>query len=309
MAATIVGLFETRDRAEACHDDLIKAGFHEDEIHLSEESAQARQPEQAEPGFWDRVKDWLGMEETSYYQQETSRRGGTLVTVNTSDENADAAADVIERNEPLDIGTEAGQAEERREEAPREPQRESEEERIPLPEEELRVGKRRVTRGGVRIYTHVTERPVEEQVELTDEHVDVERRNVDQPADEDAFKERTIETSETHEEPVVDKEARTKEELVLRKEQEEHTETVRDTVRETEAEVEGGEQGRAGQEDVDDSAYRFGEELARDERFRDRAFDNIEPEARYAFEHRNLGDWSRHREAVRRGYEHSRRAA
>ena len=53
------------------------------------------------------------------------------------------------------------------------------EEVIQAAEEQLRVGKREVGRGGVRVRSYVTERPVEEQVELRQERVTVERRPVD----------------------------------------------------------------------------------------------------------------------------------
>ncbi|MDP8929197.1 MAG: YsnF/AvaK domain-containing protein [Actinomycetota bacterium] len=52
-------------------------------------------------------------------------------------------------------------------------------------------------------------------------------------ASEDAFRERTIEVSETDEEAVVEKEARIVEEVVVSKDAVEHEETVRDTVRRT----------------------------------------------------------------------------
>lgn len=324
MSATIVGLFENQDRAEAVRNDLIEADFDRSEIRLSAEPAEGR--EQEESNAWEWFKDWLGVEESAYYE-EAARRGNTLVTVTTADDRAELAAGIIERHNPMDVDVQAKQWEQEgwqgpKPEARREEQRQEqqgfvpqggqpqrteqqrgEEEHLPLAEEELRVGKRRVTRGGARIYTHVTERPAEEQVELTDEHVDVQRRDVDRPAGEDAFQERTVEASETHEEPVVDKEARVKEELVLRKDAEEHTETVRDTVRETEAEVEGG-----GEQAGDRTAYDFARELAEDSRFRGRSFEEIEPEARQAFERRNLGDWTSQREAIRQAYQRGRAA-
>ena len=68
----------------------------------------------------------------------------------------------------------------------------------------------------------------------------VERRSVDRPVDaaDDVFRERTIEATETSEEAVVSKEARAKEEVVIRKTAEERTQTVSDTVRQTKVEVE-----------------------------------------------------------------------
>ena len=85
-------------------------------------------------------------------------------------------------------------------------------------EEELRVGKREVGRGRVRVRSYVTERPVEEQVELRQERVTIERRPVDRavaPGDA-AFTERTIEAVERGEEAVVSKTARVTEEIGLR---------------------------------------------------------------------------------------------
>jgi stress response protein YsnF len=91
----------------------------------------------------------------------------------------------------------------------------------------------------------VIETPVEEQVTLHQERVDIERRPVDRPVGpgDEAFRERVIEATETSEEAVVSKEARIREEVVVRKEAEERTETVRDTVRRTEVEIED-EKGR-----------------------------------------------------------------
>ncbi|HYW17506.1 MAG TPA: YsnF/AvaK domain-containing protein [Allosphingosinicella sp.] len=125
-----------------------------------------------------------------------------------------------------------------------------EEERIPIVEEELRIGKREVTRGGARVRSYVREVPVEEQVTLREEHVSVERRPVQQQQGvqstqnaEDLLQDREIEMRETAEEAVVQKVANVREELVVRKTAEEHVEQVRDTVRHTEVEVDEGAQG------------------------------------------------------------------
>lgn len=114
------------------------------------------------------------------------------------------------------------------------------EERIPIVEERLTVGKREVERGRVRVRSYVVETPVQEQVSLHQEHVEVERRAVDRPVtDADRlFQERTIEAVETAEEAVVAKEARVTEELVVRKEAEDRVQTVQDKVRRTEVEIE-----------------------------------------------------------------------
>ena len=114
-------------------------------------------------------------------------------------------------------------------------------ETIKVVQEQLHVGKREVPRGAVRVRSYVVERPVEEQVRLHEERVQVERRPVDRPAgaaDAGAFQDRTIEAHARAEEAVVGKEARVVEEIGVRKEATERVETVRDTVRHTEVEVE-----------------------------------------------------------------------
>ncbi|HEY0626220.1 MAG TPA: YsnF/AvaK domain-containing protein [Allosphingosinicella sp.] len=118
------------------------------------------------------------------------------------------------------------------------------EERIPIVEEELRVGKREVTRGGARVHSEIREVPAEASVNLKQERLDVERRPGERfLSDAEVYaggllKRRVIELSEMREEPVIEKRAFVREELVVRKTVEERTETVRDTVRRTEVDVE-----------------------------------------------------------------------
>lgn len=111
---------------------------------------------------------------------------------------------------------------------------------IPVIEEELQVGKRTVESGGVNVRTNVTERPVEETVNLREEHVTVDRRPVDRAvsdADLSSIKEGEFTVTERAEEPVVAKQARVVEEVVIGKDVNERAETVRDTVRRTDVEV------------------------------------------------------------------------
>jgi uncharacterized protein (TIGR02271 family) len=120
-----------------------------------------------------------------------------------------------------------------------------EEEVIPLTEEELQVGKRTVDRGTTSIRRYVVRKPVEESVTLRDETVSVERRRpvaqgeAGVPAG--AFEERTIEVHQTAEEPVVNKTARVAEEVIVRKDVTERTETVRDDVRREEIDVQNAD--------------------------------------------------------------------
>jgi stress response protein YsnF len=114
-------------------------------------------------------------------------------------------------------------------------------------EEEIAIGKREVERGHTRIHTRVEERPVEESVRLREEKVAVERHPTNRPATETDLKaneEETIEISETAEVPVVGKRARVVEEVVVRKDVDEHVETVRGTARRKDVDVERDTQER-----------------------------------------------------------------
>lgn len=110
---------------------------------------------------------------------------------------------------------------------------------IPIIEEQLVVGKRTVEKGGARIRQTMTEKPVEETVSLREENVTIERHKVDRPVDgtTDAFQEGTFDVTTQAEVPVVSKQARVVEEVVIDKEMTERTETVRDTVKRTDVEI------------------------------------------------------------------------
>ncbi len=112
---------------------------------------------------------------------------------------------------------------------------------IKVVKEDVVVGKRAVETGGVRVTSQVVETPVQEQVNLHQESVQVERRPVNQSVGAvgaDAFKNQTIEARAVSEEAVVGKEARVVEEIALKKQATDRVETVRDTVRETKVDVE-----------------------------------------------------------------------
>ena len=151
----------------------------------------------------------------------------------------DAAAIVGLLNQPASREAEPANAEDGAASTPAE-----ETERIPVVEEELRVGKRETRRGGARVRSYVTETPVRQEVELLEERSSIERRPAERRLTEEEIiaggllQERVIEISEMREEPVVSKEAWVREEVVVRKNIERRIETIEDTVRRTEVEVE-----------------------------------------------------------------------
>jgi uncharacterized protein (TIGR02271 family) len=215
---------------------------------------------------------------------------------------------------------------------------------LPVVEEEIDINKRRVDRGGVHVETRVEERPIEEQVQLREERVNVERRPVDRPvsdADVAAFKEGSFEVRESAEEAVVRKRARVVEEVIIDKSVTDRTETVRDTVRRTDVSVDqvsggtamggatggtmGGTMGGYDQYDTDYRThyqqtygsgnytyddympiYRFGHSLATDQRYSGRDWSQVEPDARTHWERHNPGTWEQYKETVRYAWDRAR---
>lgn len=118
-------------------------------------------------------------------------------------------------------------------------------ETLKLAEEQVDISKRRVSDGVVRLRRYTVEENVSEDVSLYEQHADVFRRAVDEPAylNDVDWSEKTIEVEESHEVPVVNKTAHVREEVGLRTEGNERVETVKDTVRRQEVDVdkEGGD--------------------------------------------------------------------
>ena len=114
------------------------------------------------------------------------------------------------------------------------------EEVLRLAEEQIDIGKQQVATGKSRIRRFLTEQPVEQQITLHEEHYEVSRREVNDPqlAKDIDWKDRTIEVTETSEQPVITKTARIAEEVVIRRRGSDHVETIRDTVRRQLLEVE-----------------------------------------------------------------------
>jgi uncharacterized protein (TIGR02271 family) len=201
-------------------------------------------------------------EDDAHLYAESVRRGDSLVVVKAPEGQAERVQDVMAEHGALDVdergatlrGSGFSTFDHTREPMPlagtQPAQGRTADEVIPIVEEEIRVGKRTVERGRVRIRSYVVETPVEQQVRLRHEHVEVERRPASgtAPVGADAFREREIEVREVDEEAVVEKVARVREEVVVRKDVEERAETVRDTVRRTEVDVDRGDAADAGVE-------------------------------------------------------------
>ncbi len=241
MSKTVVGLFPQADDAQGAMRDLEALGVRRNSVQVMTSDAR------------DKVLNALtnvGVpQDDAHLYAEGVRRGGALVVGTVEDNQADEAVAVLDRNNTIDIDKlgsryrETGYTEySAAAPAYTEPDMTTERDlnkqiTIPIVEEQLVVGKREVQRGGARIHTFVTERPVEESVSLHEEHVSVERRPVDRAATDADFQNKDITMTETAEEAVVGKTARVVEEVVVGKEASDRVETIHDTVRRTDVEV------------------------------------------------------------------------
>jgi len=247
------------------------------QIHAADPALASTAPA-GDTGFWSSLKDLFVADEDRVTYAEGVRRGAVVVSARIDDHLLDRAMDVLEHHGAVDLdsreaewrqegwtGAEAVPTGAMMASSPADAglgvvatdaampasvpadrvaatataARTGGEEVIPIVEESLRVGKRDVERGRVRVRSYVVSTPVSEQVTLREEHVDVQRRVVDRPVtDADAlFQERTIEATESAEEAVIAKDVRVTGEVVVRKDATERTQTVNDTVRRTEVEV------------------------------------------------------------------------
>lgn len=249
---TIVAVFRDRASAQRAKEDLIASGFSNSDVNLTTNDQIAsdaaygntmlsgRHDDHAHRsgggigGFFRRLfgSDQVNDRDELRYSN-AMRRGHVILTVYGDQSRIAQAQDIIDRYNPVDIEDESEYADERVADVA-----EGRDRVVPVVEEQLHVGKRQ-ERSPVRIYTRTVETPVEQEVELREERVRVERRPVDRPAEPGDFQrgDQVIEVTETIEQPVVDKERRVVEEVVVGKEATTRRETIRDTVRHTEVDV------------------------------------------------------------------------
>ncbi|HEV7345883.1 MAG TPA: YsnF/AvaK domain-containing protein [Devosia sp.] len=255
---TITAFFDSKNEADRAIERLVGAGISRSDIKLTAgNSGAAQQSEQKKKGFFESLADLFIPDEDRYAYAEGLNRGGLLLAIHDFDPTLhDTVADILEEEGAVNLderevtwraegwggfaaASKAGYA-----------ATTGTDKAIPVVEEQLKIGKRDVNVGRVRVRSYLREQPVSANVKLHEERVKVERRPVDRPltaADADAFRNRTIEAEEHAEQAVVGKEARVTEEVSLRREGRERTETVEDTVRKTEVEVEDERTTGAGQ--------------------------------------------------------------
>ena len=246
----LVAVYQSRSDAERVRERLISEDFPANDIRLSGAAApQTTTSRREEPGFWAWLFGDVSEDERDVYASHLNENR-TVVSLRVTNEHVhDRALNIMEQFHPIDLENQAtegyssvpraGATAPRATAAERTTNAGEGEQVIPVVKEELSVGKR-ATERHYRVKTYVIERPVQEQVTLRDERVEIEHRPVSGSAARGATmpQQREIDVVERHEEPVVEKRGRATEEVVVRKEVKERPETVRGTVRETKVDVE-----------------------------------------------------------------------
>jgi len=272
MSTTIVGIFDRFEQAQRAAEQIEQSGIspsnvvitrghegNEYAVYGGEGSQTYTEPRHVKggvSGFFEQLFGTDVDEQDRAVFSEAARRGSAVLRVTAPDDQVANVVAAFERFDAVDVDqrvaeynatgytgydasapvytTEQTRAERDQFGADREVA-------LPVIEEQLKVDKREVRRGGVRVYSRVTERPVEEQVRLREEHVTVERRPANRAvtdAERDTLKDSEIVVTESAEEAITSKESRVVEEVIVGKQTSERTETVRDTVRRTDVQVE-----------------------------------------------------------------------
>jgi uncharacterized protein (TIGR02271 family) len=239
---TLTAMFDSRVDAEQAQRKLGELGISQANIRLIDPGADGGTAITEPRGMWARLKDLFVPDEDREIFAEGIRRGSSLLVTQVDESEVDRAVSVLEQCNAVDLQQRQTQWQQAGWSATApQPMGIEGEEVIPVVEEQLRVGKREVHRGGVRVRSYIVEEPVQQDVRLREERVQVERRPVDQPAapgaKQDLLRERTVEMRETGEEAVVQKDTVVKEEVAVSKRAEERVERVEDTLRHTEVEI------------------------------------------------------------------------
>jgi uncharacterized protein (TIGR02271 family) len=273
MTHTVVGLFDDRAKAQAATQELVQKGFIRDNIDVSTrrydnaETVSTQQVTITEPTISDNISEFFS---SLFSSDKNTAKNHTRAAVDAdaviciqvdSFERAREAAAILDRHGAIDVDSQVEKT--NRQNVP--PNQANQpnlmnfapgaqqntaniqgERTIPIIEEQLQLDKQVVEQGGARIRSRIIEKPVEASLRLREEHVVVNRRPVDRAvtqADLAGFKDEEFVLTERAEVPVIGKQARVVEEIVVGKNVTERNEIIRETVRRTDVEVENIETG------------------------------------------------------------------
>jgi stress response protein YsnF len=217
-------MYDNADKAQQVANEVVRAGVSRDAVEVLQGNGTS--------SLVAKLTERGVEEQEAAIYAEVIAKGGSMVAVDAPDEAAQDACEIMNRFGARDLEQLIAEA------AGAPAERES----VPVVEEQVSIGKRKVLRGGVRVTSTVSERPVEETVRLREENVEVEQHRADRKLSpeeaEKAFQQKTVELTETAEEAVISKEAQVVEEVSLHKTAAEREETVQTTARRTDVNVE-----------------------------------------------------------------------
>jgi stress response protein YsnF len=219
-------MYDNAGKAQQVANEVVRAGVSRDAVDVLQSNGNGSS------SLVGKLTERGVEEQEAAIYAEVIGKGGSMVAVDAPDETAQNTCEIMNRFGARDldklIAEAAGSPQER--------------ESVPVIEEQVSIGKRKVLRGGMRVTSTVSERPIEETVRLREEKVAVEQHRTDRKLSpeeaEKAFQQKTVELTETAEEAVISKEAHVVEEVSLRKTAAEREETVQATARRTDVNVE-----------------------------------------------------------------------
>ncbi len=236
---TIVAAFDTGEHAAAAVRALKAGGFHANDISIFDRSrfGGANAAALREPGIWNRLLGGDLFKHEAHIYGAAVEQGGTVVTVRVPESEVAHASGILNVHRPVDVHDRAvttGIAPVAHVEAAA-----KQIAAAPL----AAVQTVAVTAKATEIHDEVlrraeTEREVEENVTLHEEHAEVLRRAVSQPANlaDIDWNDAEIEVVETAERALVSKTARVIEEIELKKVGTDHIETIHEKLRRQQAE-------------------------------------------------------------------------
>ncbi len=212
----VTAFFDSRSEADAAVERIVAEGTPRTDIRVVEGAgATATAAPERDKGFFEALGDFFMPDNDRRSYAEGLRRGGYLVSLPTTAANRDRVIDILddegtvnmdEREETWRSEGWSGSAYDRDndDDSSRTPASatsgmtdsvavrggsgtgyaasndiEDHDGTIEVVEENLRVGKRDVNNGRVRVRSYVVEEPVDQDINLRSEHVDVQRRAVD----------------------------------------------------------------------------------------------------------------------------------
>jgi uncharacterized protein (TIGR02271 family) len=253
---TLVAAFDTKEHATAAVNALKAGGFHPDDISVLDNVRLSAK----HPGVWSKLFGGnMNKYEATVYG-DTVGEGGTVVSVRVPEDQVAQASGILDLHRPINVHDRAvtagvapaAQVESAAKAIAATPLAAAQnvavteklvglhKDTLRLAEEQLQVGKRMVETGRTRVRRFTTEREVSEDITLHEEHAEVMRKALAEPASlkNIDWADGEIEVVETAEQALVNKTARLVEEVSLRTKGADHVETIHEKLRRQQAEIE-----------------------------------------------------------------------